>query len=31
VIDQERKDNSIQNYIKDITLPYVDVQIKTHP
>ena len=28
VIDQERKDNSIQNYIKDSTLPYVDVEIK---
>jgi len=29
VIDQERKDNSIQNYIKDSTLPYVDVEIRT--
>ncbi len=30
VIDQERKDNSIQNYVKDstCTLPYVDVEIK---
>src|SRR5207244_12264041 len=28
VIDQERKDNSIQNYINDSTLPYVDVEIK---
>jgi type IV secretory pathway TrbF-like protein len=28
VIDQERKDNSIQNYAKDSTLPYVDVEIK---
>src|ERR1700685_2688124 len=28
VIDQERKDNSIQNYVKDSSLPYVDVQIK---
>src|ERR1700722_1723441 len=28
VIEQERKDNSIQNYIKDSTLPYVDVEIK---
>src|SRR5260370_26408227 len=28
VIDQERNDNSIQNYIKDTTLPYVDVEIK---
>ena len=29
VIEQERKDNSIQNYIKDSALPYVDVEIKT--
>jgi type IV secretion system protein VirB5 len=29
VIDQERKDNSIQNYSKDISLPYVDVEIKS--
>jgi type IV secretion system protein VirB5 len=29
VIDQERKDNSIQNYVKDSTLPYVDVEIKS--
>src|SRR5260370_20311450 len=29
VIDQERKDNSIQNYVKDSTLPYVDIEIKT--
>src|SRR5580692_5374993 len=28
VIDQERKDNSIQNYVKDSSLPYVDVEIK---
>jgi type IV secretory pathway TrbF-like protein len=28
VIDQERKDNSIQRYVKDSTLPYVDVEIK---
>jgi prepilin-type N-terminal cleavage/methylation domain-containing protein len=28
VIDQERKDNSIQNYVKDSTLPDVDVEIK---
>src|ERR1700686_12977 len=28
VIDQERKDNNIQNYVKDSTLPYVDVEIK---
>src|SRR5436190_2309034 len=28
VIDQERKDYSIQNYVKDSTLPYVDVEIK---
>src|ERR1700726_3274189 len=28
VIDQERKDNSIQNYVKDSTLPYIDVEIK---
>jgi len=28
VIDQERKDSSIQNYVKDSTLPYVDVEIK---
>jgi len=29
VIDQERKDNSIQNYTKDSSLPYVDVEIKS--
>jgi type IV secretory pathway TrbF-like protein len=28
VIEQERKDNSIQNYSKDSTLPYVDVEIR---
>ena len=28
VIDQERKDNRIQTYIKDASLPYVDVEIK---
>ena len=28
VIEQERKDNVIQNYIKDAALPYVDVEIK---
>src|SRR6201990_1481647 len=28
VLDQERKDNVIQNYIKDSALPYVDVEIK---
>jgi type IV secretion system protein VirB5 len=28
VIERERKDNSIHNYIKDSTLPYVDVEIK---
>jgi len=28
VIEQERKDNGIQNYVKDATLPYVDVEIK---
>ena len=27
VIDQERKDNIIQNYIKDSSLPYVDVEV----
>jgi type IV secretion system protein VirB5 len=29
VIDQERKDNSIQNYVKDSSLPYIDVEIKS--
>jgi type IV secretory pathway TrbF-like protein len=28
VIEQERKDNIIQNYVKDSTLPYVDVEVK---
>src|ERR1700728_3346720 len=28
VIDQERKDNIIPTYIKDSTLPYVDVEVK---
>jgi type IV secretory pathway TrbF-like protein len=28
VIEQERKDNGIQNYVRDGTLPYVDVEIK---
>ena len=28
VIEQERKDNFIQTYAKDSTLPYVDVEIK---
>ena len=28
VIDQERKDNIIQTYIKDSSLPYVDVEAK---
>ena len=28
VIDQERKDNIIQAYIKDSDLPYVDVEVK---
>jgi type IV secretory pathway TrbF-like protein len=28
VIEQERKDNFIQTYSKDSTLPYVDVEIK---
>src|SRR5271168_481296 len=28
VIEQERKNNSIQNYVKDSSLPYVDVEIK---
>jgi len=28
VIDQERKDNFIPTYIKDSTLPYVDVEVK---
>ena len=28
VIDQERKDNIIQTYVKDSSLPYVDVEVK---
>jgi len=28
VIDQERKDNSIQNHVKDSSLPYLDVEVK---
>jgi type IV secretion system protein VirB5 len=28
VIEQERKDNIIQTYIKDSSLPYVDVEVK---
>ena len=28
VIEQERKENTIQNYVKDSTLPYVDVEVK---
>src|SRR5215469_2645547 len=28
VIDQERKDNVIQTYMKDSSLPYVDVEVK---
>src|SRR3954453_8929643 len=28
VIDQERKDNLIPTYIKDSTLPFVDVEVK---
>jgi type IV secretion system protein VirB5 len=28
VIEQERKDNIIQSYIKDSALPYVDVEVK---
>jgi type IV secretory pathway TrbF-like protein len=29
VIEQERRDNIIQSYVKDSTLPYVDVEIKS--
>src|SRR5262244_408437 len=29
VIDQERKDNRIQSYITDSSLPYLDVEIKS--
>jgi type IV secretory pathway component VirB8 len=28
VIEQERKDNIIQTYVRDSTLPYVDVEVK---
>jgi type IV secretory pathway TrbF-like protein len=28
VIDHERRDSSIQNYVKDSSLPYIDVEIK---
>src|ERR1700748_2840439 len=28
VIDQERKDNIIPTYIKDSTLPYIDIEVK---
>jgi len=28
VIDEERKDNTIQNYVQNSSLPYVDVEIK---
>ena len=28
VIDQERRDNIIQTYVKDASLPYVDVEVK---
>ena len=28
MIDQERKDNVIPTYIKDSSLPYVDVEVK---
>jgi type IV secretion system protein VirB5 len=28
VIEQERKDNIIPTYIKDSTLPYVDLEVK---
>ena len=28
VIDRERKDNVIQTYVRDATLPYVDVEVK---
>jgi type IV secretion system protein VirB5 len=28
VIEQERKDSIIQNYVRDSTLPYVDVEVK---
>ena len=28
VIEEERKDNIIQTYVKDATLPYIDVEVK---
>jgi type IV secretion system protein VirB5 len=28
VIEQERKNNTIANYVKDSTLPYVDIEVK---
>ncbi len=28
VIDEERKNSTIQNYVKDSSLPYVDVEVK---
>jgi type IV secretory pathway TrbF-like protein len=28
VIEQERRDNIIQTYVKDATLPYIDVEVK---
>src|SRR5215469_7563210 len=28
VIDQERKDNMIQSYVRDVGLPFVDVEVK---
>jgi type IV secretion system protein VirB5 len=28
MIDQERKDNTIANYTKDSSLPFVDVEVK---
>jgi type IV secretion system protein VirB5 len=29
VIDEERKNSTIQNYVKDSSLPYVDVEVKS--
>jgi len=29
VIEQEQKNNTIANYVKDSTLPYVDIEVKT--
>jgi type IV secretory pathway TrbF-like protein len=28
VIDQERKDNMIQNYVRDSSMPFVDIEVK---